>query len=425
MRTVPFKSVFDRAVGLYDFDPRTQIPSEFANSLVEHINRRVRTICQVWPWPEWILTEERAFRQVWNANHQYLRASITDGQPDEVFYIPNTTYYRVRSDAIGDPPVGTIPSTGTDYFEVISPVDTFIAYDQVCKRAIGTVLGIYKRDPRVPTGSNNGLYRFMPSERGIDVSDAGGPTVFINYKMPVPRYTITPYVSGKVYPKTEIVFDPTIGECFQALTNTNTLPSNTDAWRRIPFPEVWENYVCWGAFSDCLMESKKEGNTNIQERIALSQNAGNKAEGYIRSEIDNLYAQGQKFFYNVYRGPIGSWCYSQPWSGGTVSTLTDVCDDELGWIYPTPSITPQVSWRYYNLIVALRLSDASPSLDQISTRYLLPDSLAQIVITEGTERTPMTFILEAGASDPLDPNGQVNPIDYNASTNSKHWRRLS
>src|SRR4030095_5280321 len=107
-------------------------------ALVGHINERVRKICKAWRGPEWELTEERAFRQVWNSNHQYLRQSPVDGKPDEVFYIPTGMYYQVRKEAVADPPVG-IPPTNTLYFLVLSYVDSFIAYDQGCRRSIGFV----------------------------------------------------------------------------------------------------------------------------------------------------------------------------------------------------------------------------------------------------------------------------------------------
>ena len=71
-----------------------------------------------------------------------------NGNPDAVLYLPNTTYYVVLQCALMDPPVGTLP-TNTTYWQVLTPVDSYIEYDQPCKRSIGVVSGVYKEDPRL------------------------------------------------------------------------------------------------------------------------------------------------------------------------------------------------------------------------------------------------------------------------------------
>jgi len=58
-----------------------------SRAIVEHINERVETVLQAWDWPEWQLTEERAYRQIWDSTRQYKRVSDKDGKPDEVFYL--------------------------------------------------------------------------------------------------------------------------------------------------------------------------------------------------------------------------------------------------------------------------------------------------------------------------------------------------
>ena len=427
MRTTPFIDVWRDVISLHGLDPLKEVSPDLTRSISRYINKRVDYICKIWPWPEWLLTEERAFRPVWNANDQYLRTSITDGNPDEIFYIPNTTYYKVLSSAGGDPPVGTLP-TDTAYFEELSPVDTFIAYDQRCKRSIGMVLGIYIQDPRVSCNGSNCQLDFRPSERGIDVPCGTGPTVFIHYKMPTPQFEIIPYVVGKTYAKGDIVFDHTVGECFQALSQTNALPADTFFWRRVPFLDAWKGYVVEGAFTDSLMQPDPGETTaspyEVQAKQLMVQYHTEAAEQEIRSEIDVLSAQGQKFYWGYSKPYYFGWCHSQPWNGGTVSTLTDACEDELGWVYPTPTSVPQVAWQYYNQVVALRASTATPALDQIVTRNLMTGSLAQIVIVESGSRTFMQWELVTGPADTADPNGQVQPLDYDANNNYKHWSRL-
>src|SRR5512144_568144 len=105
MRTRKFQRVFDRIVRLHGRDPNAEIGHDMAQSLVEHINVRVREVWEAWRWPEWERTEERAFRTVWNDSRQFVRVGA-DGNPDEIYYIPNQTYYRVIASIGADPPIG-------------------------------------------------------------------------------------------------------------------------------------------------------------------------------------------------------------------------------------------------------------------------------------------------------------------------------
>jgi hypothetical protein len=349
MRSIPFKTVFDKVVRLHGRDPRQPLSSDLAGAVVDHINDRVHTIAQGWRWPEWEITEERAFRQIWNAENQYLRRSLVDGRPDEVFYLGSTFdvatgtlgtdsgYYRVLSTALGDPPIGTLP-TDTNYWVGIDPfTDTYISYDQGCQRSIGIVRGVYKGNPCC---GSNGVLNYMPTERGISVCGSANPTVFIKYSMPIPSYTMTPYVVGKTYARGSVVFDPTTGECFQAIASTTAVPTNVTFWRWIPFLDVWSDYAGKGAFADSLMEFDQGGNAELQAKMVLNQYWSQQADDGLQAEVDALVTQGQKLQWSFCKRTTGCMCESETWSGGTVTTLTDECKDGLGWVYPTQPVTP-------------------------------------------------------------------------------------
>jgi hypothetical protein len=437
MRTVPFRQVFDRTVRLYGRDPRTNIPSDMRDGIVDHINDRVRTICQGWRWPEWEVTEERAFRQVWRDDHQYLRVSLVDGKPDEVFYLgdgfaagdtefgDNFGYYRVVSTAVSDPPVGSVPGTDTDFFEAIDPLDTFIAYDQGCKPSIGIVRGVYNANPRVPTcGCGSGLLKYRPSEKGIDICGSGNSTVFVTYSMPVPEYTMLPWVSGKTYARSDIVFDFTTGECFQALTTTTSPVSITTDWRRVPFPDKWSDYVTKGGFADSLMEFDQGGNADLQAKMVLQQFWSQQADDALQGEVDALVAQGQKLVWSFCRQQMRCWCETPLFTGGSVTTLTDECSD--GWLYPVPPPpdTNPCDTTYHPEIVAILTADGTPSLEGLTTATRAI-TCTQITITILVGDTPEAQIwrLDSGAADP-DDGGQVAPSDYDLTTNNKHWLKV-
>jgi len=419
MRTVKFKSVFDRVVRLWGRDPIAEIPQDMARAALDHINERVESVYGAWNWPEWELTEERAFRQIWTPTDQYKRVSDADGLPEEVYYLTNQLYYRVLATAPTDPPVGTVPTDVTYWEQMTAPIDTFIDYDQRCRRALGRVIGVYSSNPRANgcCSSARGL-SFHPSEKGIDVCCAGGlTTVFVKHMMPMPTYTIVPYVVGKSYVRADIVFDRTTNECFQTVDTTTDSPTVGSTWRWIPFLDKWATFVVQGAFSDCLTEFDQGGNDDLQAKMALAANAENRAQEALQNQIDQLRAQGQKLQWNFCKRHH-YWCETSPWSGGTVSTLTAVCQDELGFVYPTPvPPVPPAAQRLLYFPDVNSLKTITPTLvATVATATLSVGTMAII-------RTGFHFRLDAGPADDTDP-GQGIPFDYNAGTNNVHWTEV-
>jgi len=113
-----------------------------------------------------------------------------NGKPDEVFYVPNVAthslqdaaYYRVKEDAVGDPPMGTVP-TDTDFWGKMDSVDTYVAFDQICRRRIGEVLEVFADNPAVVKQPRPLVHR--PTENGIQIYDASGfLTVFVALPYP-------------------------------------------------------------------------------------------------------------------------------------------------------------------------------------------------------------------------------------------------
>lgn len=416
MRTIKFIKVFQRVVRLLGHDANARTPQDAARAILDHINERIETIWNAWDWPEWTIVEERAFRQVWNDDHQYKKVSDLDGQPDEVYYIVTGKYYKVFSSAISNPPIGTVPTDEAYWTEITDAMYTYIAYDQTCRRSIGKVIGAYNSDPRM--NCNSGLC-FHPSAAGLDVRGTGNATVFVNYVMPMPVYTIIPYTIGATYNRSDTVFDPVSGECFQALETTTTDPSNTSSWRWIPFLEKWATYVVQGAFADCLSEFDQGGNNDIQAKMALASKAEDRATLALQSRIDELASQGQGVKWSFGRKCL-FWRETVPFTGGSVSTLSSPCEDELGWVFPTPAPSPapdpvQTNFTYLPLIMSLKTTDPNLINEQLTTS-MSPGSIVMIY-------TGQMFRLDSGAADDDDP-GEGNPCDYDATTNNVHWTEI-
>jgi hypothetical protein len=65
------------------------------------------------------------------------------------------------------------------------------------------------------------------------------------------------------------------------------------------------------------------------------------------------------------------------------------------------------------------LTGGGTALDAVPTESLALGARYDFPLNEVIN----TFVLKAGAADPTDPTGQVAPLDYNASSNNKHWER--
>lgn len=425
MRTLKFQSILDRVVRKLGRDANAMPSQDMSRSIVDHINDHVEALHQAWDWPEWTITEERAFRQIWNATVQYSRVSSLTGKPDEIFYLgtgfipggefgEDFGYYRVKSseDIAIDPPVGTLP-TNTSFFEVMEWVDAYVEYDQPRKRSIGRVTGVYGGNPRLNgcgCGTGGGVH-FRASEKGIDVRCQGGPTVFVTYLMPLPQYTIIPYVVGKTYVRGDVVFDFTTGECFQSVAISTNPPSDSSVWRRIPFLQKWATIVVEEAFADCLLEFDQGGNQDLGAKSTLAAQAKERAILAYQARVDELTAQGQILKWGFCRKKCDGWCESIPWTGGSVTTLTDEDESDLGWVYPPVTAAPVTGIFYFPDVNSLKTTP--PTLVAQSSTGFEVGTMAVI-------STAQHFRLDPGPANEVDP-GEGNPTDYNLASHNVHW----
>jgi hypothetical protein len=395
--SVPLFDVFKPVMRRLGLNPDTPdlASMDLALSVSDHINERVRKGWFYWPFPEFTLTEERAFRPVWNGSLQFYAG-------DELFYIPTFKYYRVT----GNPPVGTPPTAPTDDFEEFTCTDCYIAWNQVCRKTISSILAVYPANP--DNGACYPRLPIRPSSRGINVYGDHGATVFVNFQRPVPRFTLQPFMQGRTYALGDLAFFPETKDCFIATNNAGAY------WQKVLFPEVLSEYVKGGVYADCLLETDiGDSADKVQTRNAKAAIAAAEAEENLTGEIDSLIAQGQRYHWQAPRR------YWHPWSSdGVVTTLTDACDSDYGPVPPEMALG--ATFQYMPWIVSL--TGPEPSLAGVPTNGLLETSAVLIIIVVGGSRQDQTYQLRHGAADPADP-GHVAPQDYSPTTNNKHWER--
>jgi len=388
---------------------------------------------------------------VWNDEHQVYVVNA-DGVAEEVFYAPNVVshslegagYYRVKESAPGNPPIGT-PPTDTTFWEAFTP-DTYIAYDQVCRRRIGEVLEVYSANPAVVKPTPCLVHQ--PTQNGIQVYDASGLlTVFIKYLIPAEEFTIFPYIPTRSYLRGNIVYVADPGECYQAIRDALGQDPVTEVayWRQCLFPQTIAEYVKLGAYADLLRETDTSGERDPVMLQLRGQNAAifdQQAEDEINSQINRLQAQGQHYQYLPFGavvsrqkcGCLGSTPGYVLQGGGPdygpivptgngSTTITDACESAWGYLPPVPiPPPPKTVYEFFDTVVSL--TGPEPSLRSVPTVNRNVNSIGKIVIVVGGSRQEQEYQVRPGAADPADP-GHVSPNDRDPVSNDKHWERIS
>lgn len=116
----------------------------------------------------------------------------------------------------------------------------------------GEILAVYLADPLVHPAQPPET--MLLREGAIFLPDATDTTatVWVRVRPRPPRFTrTTEYASGTTYSAGAVVYWPTTGECYMALTGTTgNAPSNTAYWERQLVPEWMIVAVIYGAASD-------------------------------------------------------------------------------------------------------------------------------------------------------------------------------
>ena len=294
MRTVNFRDgILYPVAYLLGIDPTLDLNNDHARAWCSFINSRVREGWELWAWPDLKVTEERAYRAIFNPTRQVTL-------DEETFYLPTFSYYK----AIATPPLGALP-TDPLYFEPITLSDYYIELDQAGRRPIDEMFGVYAGDPRL-NGNCTVAFRFWPSEKGFDIQPyAGGLSVFISYRIRPPQFTVEPYDNAKSYRRNDRVYW-TDGDCYEALqTVTGHSPDERSYWRKLPMPYSLAEFVKYAVAADACDDLS---NTQLWR--------GYSEDALIR-QINTLGEQGQTYFYKPRKmcgylsfaplGALGPW----------------------------------------------------------------------------------------------------------------------
>lgn len=244
MRTVTLKSVIDGVAQLMGIPPAT-LPDEDRGMFCEFITQRVDTAWKYDWFPEWLLTEQRAYRDDWSA-------SLTYAANAEVYFPTDGKYYAANS-APNNPVAGDSPASAPAKWTELTGYAKYIARDQTGKTVIDGVKRLCLRDPRLNI-TNPGEIEHGEDDRGIIPSRRAGATVWVQFQTLPPVYSVTPWAIAENNLAGDVRYRANTGDCYIALAaNVGQVPEQTAAyWRKQPVPALLASYLKQGAYANAL-----------------------------------------------------------------------------------------------------------------------------------------------------------------------------
>jgi hypothetical protein len=249
MRTVRFKTVLDAVSRMAGWGSVMEIDDVRRGKIVEYINVRLREAWEWDWWPELMKIELRAYRPSWDSEYPYMAGN-------EAYYPADGTYYRCLVGNIGEQ-----PDISDTHWELVSIEDKYIGYEQPGETFIGHVRHVYTRNPR--RSQYPGILNFGLSENGVQLSPIAPARVWVEFRIRCNRFCNDEHDPGALYELGDTIYDPTTGECYQAL--------ETEAgqyWSKVDFPYIFKNFVVRAVCSDLLRDDGQDEKSYPEESRA-------------------------------------------------------------------------------------------------------------------------------------------------------------
>ncbi len=249
MRTIRFKTVLDSISRMAGWGSVEDLDDIRRGRIVEYVNIRIR---EAWEWDGWaelMRVEHRAYRESWDVDRPYMAGN-------EIYYSPANSYYRCLLGNTGEQP--DVSGTFWQLFEI---EDKYIGYEQPGETFIGHVRHCYMRNPRksqCPGKLSHGLH-----EEGVQLSPLAPAKVWVEFRIRAAQFGNDEHDPARLYEVCDIIYDPTTGECYQAL-----LSVAGEYWAKIEFPYIFKNFVVRAVSSDLLRDDGQEEKSYPEESRA-------------------------------------------------------------------------------------------------------------------------------------------------------------
>lgn len=272
LRTVPWKTVYERAVNLCGLVPAQVTVQDFAY-LQEAIDQRSQYAWEYFWWPELMRVQERFYRDAFDPLAVYAAGA-------EVYWTNTDSYYRRLSAGTGIDP--SDPLT----WELLTELDAYVALEQPGKDAIGEVRRVTRRNPRLELDA--GPMPFELTDNGVQLVEEAPKSVYVDFRIPPQRYLGPDFDETVIYAGGERVYSPDRGDYFDliaaGLGSTINLDDPAQA-TRVLYPRLFESFVSRATYADWLAN---EGQVD-KARLELE-----RAMAFLDREFDKLAGQQQQ-----------------------------------------------------------------------------------------------------------------------------------
>jgi hypothetical protein len=342
VRSTSFQNILFGVARLVGLDPYRDLNTTRAATITEFINGRLTEGWKRDYWPEWTVTEKRAYRDVYASGqnvtpgievyfiaadryYQALQAQASATQApatwDGTQWVENSAYWaecrpyykndwwaagtvysighQVRRLEDGLSYQCIVPHTSGNAWDaskwgVLTAFSRYVAYEQTGKTPIGEVSRVTRKDPRVFCDTY-GEVGFFTIEEGIQVDNSAPNSVWVEFRKRPPVFTFTPWNVTTAYIAGDVVYYPTTGQCYVALVNTTgQIPSsNATVWQVVAFPLILGSFVKRAVAADMMTEQKQNDRaTRLLYGVPGTEDRG--AYGELSDAQDREFAgQGQ------------------------------------------------------------------------------------------------------------------------------------
>lgn len=304
MITVDYKDILDAAADMCGL-VATEIDTQDSAILRRAISRSLEVAWKMEKWPDLLRCEERYLRDLYAAATAYaakaevyypaeekhyhaLRASTGNLPTNKAYWAESGTSYSaddysatkayVAGDKVYYPDAdkfyqchtastNNLP-TNTSFWGELVPFVPYVAFEQTGKTKIGTVFGVWDRNPRVFTNADD--VPFELSDVGVQMLEAVNK-VWIEFR------SRPPVLKGDVWSSTatytvgqQVYFGSNFYDC---ATNTSAGESPTTAaakWTLVEIPHVFKQFLAQAGFAGWLLSDGQNDKVRAELKTAES-----------------------------------------------------------------------------------------------------------------------------------------------------------
>lgn len=260
MRTIDYIDVLSATADLCGLDRDNLSSNEFKKLRTSHSNR-LATAYEWYDWPDLMRAEHRYLRPLYSATIAY----VVD---DIIFYVAGDAYYKCIQANTGQAP------TEAAYWTVVTRADfdPYISPEQTGQTVMGTVLGVFDKDPR--------RYETLveldwhPSSNGIQLTD-NLTKGWVEFRLRAPDLKGDAWdASGDYAVGDQAYFSDyaTPGNFYDCATVTTggESPITTAAkWTKVQIPYIFGRHLSQAGLADYLTSDQQSERKAQEELFAI------------------------------------------------------------------------------------------------------------------------------------------------------------